>query len=163
MLFKQSIFSSLMVEVAKLLCSSAALQKAVQVWTHTHNPAQGTSPGLLGSLGWALLAPRASEGGALRNAMKVEGLWSLIQVFWLHAFMGCSHSSDLETYSSTDSMVSFKGSFATVKIDYFPQKAAAGLYLFPNSSTCPVLCLLLLCLICLTVLHTWLTSPFFPT
>lgn len=48
--------------------------------THTALP-QGTAPGLLGSLGWALLAPRASESGALRNAMKEKGLWSLIQVF----------------------------------------------------------------------------------
>lgn len=47
---------------------------------HTALP-QGTAPGLLGSLGWALLAPRASEAGALRNAMKEKGLWSLIQVF----------------------------------------------------------------------------------
>lgn len=127
--------------------------------THTALP-QGTAPGLLGSLGWALLAPRASEVGALRNAMKEEGLWPLIQIFWLPSFTGCSHNSDLETYFSTDGILSFKGSFATVKIDHFSQKAAAGLCLFPNSSTCPVLCLLLLCLICLSVLHTWLARPF---
>lgn len=40
-----------MVKVAKHLCSIAALQKALQMWTHTHSPASGHSsrpPGQLG-------------------------------------------------------------------------------------------------------------------
>lgn len=111
---------------------------------HTQSPAPGHISRPPGQLGLGSAGPKGRCSRALRNAMKEKGLWSLPQVFWLHGFVGCSHNPDLETYFSTDSMVRFKGSLATVKIDHFPKKAAAGLCSFPNSSTWAVLCLPLL-------------------
>lgn len=125
------------------------------MWKHTHSPAPG-------HISWAPWAGLCWPQGQVKwehwgMQWRRKGSDPLSK-FLATRFYGLSTQLWSRALFSTDSMVRFKGSLATVKIDHFPWKAAAGLCLFPSSSTWPVLCLLLLCLVCLTVLYTWLTT-----
>lgn len=152
MLFKQTGSSSLKVKV-KVHCSIAALQKAIQMWKHTPSPAPGhiswaAWAGLCwaqGQVKWELwgIQWRRKVSDPLSTFFGYTVLWAVHTTLILRLIFHRQHS-EIQRW------------LGTVKIDLFPWKAAAGLCLFPSSSTWPVLCLLLLCLICLTVPYTWL-------